>query len=134
MMDKNIRNIEYFELQIGGFFCGFTRIRLEKTSSGYFLGYYPGFANPEDAKKEEITRTAYETILEKVISCNLLNWEEEYINPEIDDGTQWTIRLKIENEIEREWYGCNLYPGKEEWNSFIQTMNTLPIPSLDYEI
>lgn len=127
-------NTEYFELQIGGFFCGFTRVRLEHTKEGYFLGYYPGFANPEDAKKEALTEEIFLKALEEIYTSKLWDWEEEYEDPDVLDGTQWTLRLKLFGEDEREWYGSNRYPQKEEWNALITALNKLPIPPLDYQI
>lgn len=127
--DVQLENTEYFEFQIGGFFCGFSRIMVERCGHVCTAAYAPGFANPEDATKIEIPEEMFFKFLKSVYNVGLWEWEDEYVDPDVLDGTQWTIRVRMQNQEEHEWYGSNAYPAV--WKKFIRAVNRLPLPRIN---
>ena len=54
-------------------------------------------------------------------------WDEHYDDPDILDGTSWTITITYGN-YKREWDGVNAYPPL--WNRFIKAINSLDMPTI----
>ena len=48
---------------------------------------------------------------------------EEYINHDILDGTQWSVKVTLDNGSELEHYGSNDFPPN--WRSFVKYINNL---------
>ena len=40
----------------------------------------------------------------------LHEWKKRYVDPEVLDGTQWELTLKLTGGRKREYYGSNLFP------------------------
>lgn len=126
--EEKLAKTEYFEFQIGGFFCGYSRIMVENDNGRYTAAYAPGFANPEDAMKTEISEEEFVRFITGIYRCCLWEWKDEYVDPGVLDGTQWTIRVRLNGQDEKEWYGSNDYPPL--WKKFIKAVNTLPLPEI----
>ncbi len=78
----------YFEFEIGGFFGGYPRIEVERTSDAITAKYYPPSAGSEEAICIELSADEFMTYIHKVYSKYLLEWKEEYVFPGVLDGTQ----------------------------------------------
>ncbi len=58
-------------------------------------------------------------LINEIKRINLLEWKAKYINLEVCDGTQWNVKLVLEDRI-IEKYGDNSFPDK--WEKFCSLM------------
>ena len=54
-------------------------------------------------------------------------WDEHYDNPDILDGTSWSIVINYGN-YQRKWSGNNASPPS--WSRFIKAINSLDLPTI----
>ena len=80
-----------------------------KYKSGGYLAHYDVY----EAKKDELSKNIWETLLETVFDkCKVLDWYDVYIDPFIMDGYAWTIELFFKEAKTLTFYGSNAQPGK----------------------
>lgn len=65
---------------------------------------------------------AKEKLLNLFRSTKLLEWKDSYVDPDILDGTQWSIRIILDGE-ELYKHGSNKYP--KMWDAFCMGMSKL---------
>lgn len=118
----------YFQFEIGGFFSGYTRIEVEKTSEFIGAKYYPEFAKTDDIITLELSKAQFKKYIHKVFLASLLEWNEEYSDLDIMDGTQWRITVRYTDGQEQRWYGSNAYPPL--WKKFLRAVNGLDLPNV----
>lgn len=53
---------------------------------------------------------------------NLLDWKAKYLEPDICDGTQWSINIEAGEKIIHK-YGSNKYP--KEWKLFCNLIEAI---------
>ena len=56
-----------------------------------------------------------------ILSCHVLDWQDDYIDSNILDGVQWVIRIHLSNNEVIEKGGSNAYPP--HWKKFKSLMN-----------
>lgn len=54
------------------------------------------------ATKIEIPEELFYKFIKRVYNVGLWEWKTEYDDPDVMDGTQWTIRVRIRNNKEYE--------------------------------
>ena len=90
---------------------------------------YRGEAKQWKLREEtEISEEEFVRFITGIYRCCLWEWKDEYVDPGVLDGTQWTIRVRLNGQDEKEWYGSNDYPPL--WKKFIKAVNTLPLPEI----
>ncbi len=131
--DKNILiNFEnelftttYFKFEEGGFHQGFKTTLLYRKNDK-FLIEKTTFYNKE---KYEIEEFAFFKALKKIYLSRFLEWNEDYVDMDIMDGHQWSIKVRfsekssISNKKSFEVAGSNAYPPF--WNKFIKAIASL---------
>lgn len=118
--------------------AAYGRIKAIKASvGGYFGGYYNVDVDLVDLKSTwshegggEDEETIYKTIraatankfVEELKMLNLLDWKAKYIEPDMCDGTQWSVEIITAGRTIRK-VGDNQFP--EEWDQFCKTVRKL---------
>ena len=115
--------ISSIEFRVGGFFEGTNEVTFTAIDEGanVKVAHYPIDDNyPE--KKFQITRRRWENLIYKLVDKLYVNeWREEYLNPDILDGTQWELIIKEGDIPIIECNGSNEYPPY--WDELIQTLS-----------
>ena len=65
---------------------------------------------------------AKEKLLNLLKGSKILEWKESYADPDILDGTQWGVRIALDEE-ELYKHGSNKYPRK--WDAFCMGLSEL---------
>lgn len=117
--------ISTIEFGIGGFFGGHYRVKFKATPDGadVHVKHYPYSPYDCDIDKEfHISQRRWENMIYKLVDqLYICEWEENYVDPHIIDGTQWRLTVK-EGEVSLiECYGSNAYPPY--WEELIQTLS-----------
>ena len=79
---------------------------------------------PDAGKSHHIAfnSEAKEKFLRLLKRSKLLEWQDSYVDPDIRDGTQWSVRIMLEGE-ELYKHGSNKYPKK--WDTFCMSVKKL---------
>jgi len=114
-------SINAFRFEIGGCFSGTEFVELKGNGfiQGYSMRVYPNDGEQEiivPSKKEWVE---FETLLEHL---NVMNWKKKYVDPYVQDGTQWSLKIS-KGGAELECYGFNDYPP--EFDEFVAGVNKL---------
>ncbi len=107
------------KFSVGGYFGGYTEITIRKNDKGAIvkaqntLDYedLPGSKQITPAKWQKIINTLYGQLY-------LHEWKKNYVDPEVLDGTQWSLDISLTNNRKRSYYGCNDYPPY--WNELLK--------------
>ena len=80
--------IKKIEAYVGGYFGGYYQVEidLEHNSVSWTRG---GEGEPVDMAHRNIRSATAKKFIEQLEKLDLLNWEAEYIDMSILDGTQW---------------------------------------------
>lgn len=80
----------------------------------------------EDESKSQITKVLDEqdckNIAEHLKMLNLLGWKTKYEQPEVCDGTQWSVQIETGDKTIHK-YGSNKYP--KEWKLFCKFVTAI---------
>ena len=113
--------IKKIEAYVGGYFGGYYQVEidLEHNSVSWTRG---GEGEPVDMAHRNIRSATAKKFIEQLEKLNLLNWEAEYVDPGILDGTQWQVEIVMAGHTITK-HGSNCYP--EQWGEFRQSINTI---------
>lgn len=75
----------------------------------------------------DLTEKEYKKFIHNVFMSYIKEWDGNYDDPDICDGTSWSIIIKL-GRSKQEWSGINKYPPL--WNRFIKAINSLGLPEL----
>lgn len=108
------RNINFY---VGGFFGGYVNFNFEKSKN---VCYYEVKHSLEMAEcnsdnnrtgKQELSLEEWNKFVNKIYyKIFLLSWKKKYNNPNILDGEQWGLEIKLEGKKQLNYYGSNAYP------------------------
>ena len=120
-MDNKTKNISkkpsVLKFSLGGFSQGTTGIELVgKEITRFTMGfqYTEVLCSP--------TQEDWDIFLRALNTHNVWNWEEYYMNPDILDGTQWSLEIKADS-LKVKSGGSNEYPP--EFDGLIQAIHDL---------
>ena len=95
----------------GGFFGGCPEVRIVKGKDGITLDVRPGFREPEAYLQRSLTEKEWNKLVDRLYSeLYLHEWKKKYVDPDVCDGEQWELELKLTRGRVREYYGSNAYP------------------------
>ncbi len=108
-------DVAYF--YIGGFFGNNIFVNIKDDNVLYRISKGP----PEFDKWEVLTISELDrkSFIESVTALGIANWEHEYNEKNVADGTQWAIRMSYHG-IKLETHGSNKYP-----NRFVEFQNAV---------
>lgn len=115
-----------FHFSCGGFFGGYDEMTVKKEKDHAVLIVSPSMfrEGKVDDSTKELTISEWNEFISDVFSkYHIDDWSEEYINHGILDGTQWSVKVTLDDGSELEHYGSNDFPPN--WRSFIEYVNNL---------
>ena len=115
-----------FHFSCGGFFGGYDEMTVKKEKDHAVLIVSPSMfrEGKVDDSTKELTISEWNEFISDVFSkYHIDDWSEEYINHDILDGTQWSVKVTLDDGSELEHYGSNDFPPN--WRSFIEYVNNL---------
>lgn len=62
----------------------------------------------------------WESFISKLDVIGIEKWAEEYNNPDVLDGTQWSLDIEYYDGRGRHYSGSNMYP--DNFNSFLKVI------------
>ena len=99
------------KFNVGGFFDGHTEITIKKNEKGALVQVrtMPGYEEAPETK--QITPLKWNRIVNTLYSQMYLHeWKKKYVDPDVLDGTQWSLDIHLTNNRVRHYYGSNEYP------------------------
>ena len=116
--------IEYLYFSCGGYFSGTYTLQLErKSGSIFFSRTAPYLYPPVTGRLTTSRKVSVERYLSRLEALGIENWQDEYINYHILDGTGWELEYKAEGNELKKVTGINDYP--ENWKEFNSIMDKL---------
>ena len=118
--------IKEIEISYGGYFNGYTVIKLRKSDNKYFASKEKIGSDRDERKTEcELTHFEWQRNLKKLYEGFFLHeWDERYDNSYMD-GEQWHIIVKLTNNCQHKIYGSNAYPPY--WPEFMNWVDSLKL-------
>ena len=120
-------NTTSVEFEIGGFHEGYQKIVVKKTRGRFIASYSDSIGSLEYETSIDLTEKEYKKFIHNVFMSYIKEWDGNYDDPDICDGTSWSIIIK-QVHSKQEWSGINKYPPL--WNRFIKAINSLGLPEL----
>jgi hypothetical protein len=120
-MNKGYENIERLKASVGGYFgSSYTfEVDFDKGKTTWEVRedgvLEPGLTLQMDTEGINAFREA-------LSKCRILDWKNEYIDPDILDGTQWSLDIELEDRS-IQINGSNAYP--KEWKRFCKVIQVL---------
>ena len=113
--------IKKIEASVGGYFGGYYQVEvdLENNLVSWTRG---GEGELEETVHRNIRLATVKKFLEQLETLDLLDWEAEYIDPGVLDGTQWHVEIVMYG-ITITKHGSNCYP--EQWGEFRQAISKI---------
>jgi hypothetical protein len=112
-MIKSFHKLEY---SIGGYSQGEKSYILEGDEITFWdNGMLGGGRPPEEwISKKIINEKDKEKLRIALNDLSFLEWEKEYCDDNVLDGTQWTILVTYNGNLKKKVYGSNAYPKRFE--------------------
>jgi len=108
-----------FEASIGGFFGPSYGVELFGDGDLLYLHNQETFTTAPGTVETTIPVTAEQwRVFRKALDdAHVWDWGEEYTDPDVDDGTQWRMRVEYA-DISVDSYGSNAYPPERDFERF----------------
>ena len=107
-------SVERIEFSIGGYGGDSYLVSVEKTDQGAHIHvqrWEYGHRECEPTDDFDITRKRWENLVEKLYEkIRIHEWKRRYKDPDILDGTQWSLMVFMKDEREACISGSNSYP------------------------
>lgn len=109
-MAVQIKSLEYFLFNIGGYFDG--RYEIEIQDDLFELKKFKhDEPNIQQQPSREISATLKEELISVLNEIYLPKWNKEYYNKEVCDGTSWELEIKYnQRKTSKISFGSNEYP------------------------
>lgn len=102
--------VKEIRFSIGGFHQGYKEIVITKAENGAWVGQRDTLKE-EDAGPEKIGPVKWKSLMDRLYGrVDLQDWNAEYFNPDILDGEQWELTIRMANGKTFEYSGSNKYP------------------------
>ena len=104
--------VEALEFEVGGYFGETTRINIRKNYKGALVhvDYYNGTPDIPPVDRQ-ITHLRWMRLVNRLFNeLYVHEWKKEYVDPNIRDGTQWSLEISLGDRRKRTIYGSNAYP------------------------
>lgn len=77
----------------------------------------------EDKVLRKVSRDEWIKFWRKIDKINIWNWQKDYFNPHILDGTQWELIIQLNDKKRTKIFGSNSYP--ENFQKFLNAINSI---------
>ena len=107
---------------IGGYFGGFQKIRIGKYHNRYCATIFPNSYEPDSVSyTHAMTKEEWHSFIRMLFDMAYLHeWAERYDDPDILDGEQWELTVRMTNRRKRFIYGSNSFPPY--WVEFLNAL------------
>ena len=121
VIDAAYGRIKAIKASVGGYFGGYYNVDIDLVDlkSTWSHG---GRGEDEETIHKTIRAASANKFVEQLKMLNLLNWKAKYIEPDVCDGTQWSVEIITDGRTIRK-VGDNQFP--EEWDQFCITVRKL---------
>lgn len=95
----------------GGYFEGYPEVFMEKRIDSIMVSVYAGHRK-EPVFQRTMSENEWFMIIDQLYETLYIHeWEEKYNNPDILDGEQWGVWIKLTENREKRYCGNNAYPA-----------------------
>lgn len=106
--------IKKIEASVGGYFGGYYQVEID-LENNLVSWTHGGEGEIEETVHRNIRSATAKKFVEQLEKLDLLNWEAEYVDPGVLDGTQWQVEIVMAGHTSTK-HGSNCYP--EQWGNF----------------
>ena len=112
-MDPSQKTVKEIFFKIGGYFGGFHKVLIRETDLEHFIcAYHTEWGHDADSCSiKPFGRDAWNSLLRYLfVNQKVCSWNNEYINPDELDGTEWCLGLTYSDDSTFSSEGSNDYP------------------------
>lgn len=114
MMTKSVH------FSLGGYLDGCYNITITIREMGASFLFTPPFRDAE-GMIEKVYGDETKKMIHSLYLCNVIDWKKSYDDPQILDGTQWSLEITYKNQSTLKKHGNNAYPP--HWSKFMMFIN-----------
>lgn len=85
----------------------------------------------EDKVLINVSKDEWKNFWRKIDKINVWDWQKDYFNQDVLDGTQWELIIKRDNKKSIKIFGSNAYP--ENFQSFLNVINSIAKTKITYD-
>jgi len=112
------RELQSIEFEVGGFFQGCTTYRLAFNSDGVEPSNVLSFGNLELQLGKVCPKQAADDLMASFTAIHTEYWSADYSNPYVCDGEQWSLKVRYTDRFMTSSAGSNAYP--ENWDELLR--------------
>lgn len=107
------KHCDTFYFSYGGFFGGYQSLKVEERDGYADLIISPPFSETEEGSvRFRIMLSEWQDIKTTLFyDLFVLDWEDDYQDPDTLDGTQWELRMAFDDRKPVEKFGSNEFPA-----------------------
>jgi len=120
-IDAAYNKITTIKASVGGFFGGYYNVEIDLVNLKTLWSQWGGGAEEESINKT-IRESTANKFVEQLKMVDLLNWKAKYIEPEVCDGTQWSVEIMADGRTIKK-HGDNKFP--KEWDMFCKIIREI---------
>ena len=103
--------VESIEFSDGGFFGGYLDIQIRKNADGAFVTFHSFPFGKVPVPDRQITSLRWNRLVNKLYTeLYLHEWKKRYDDPDVLDGEQWELTIKLSGNRRRTYSGSNAFP------------------------
>ena len=103
--------ITSISFECGGFFGGYQMVTMAKSDKGIFVSAIANSYEDHEGIQRKATDREWSGVIKKLYEELCIHeWKRKYVDNDILDGTQWSLRIKLTGGRERHYYGSNEFP------------------------
>lgn len=130
-MKMEYEDIKQIIASVGGYFGSSYKVEVEFVNgkisyeeSGMGIIEPPTIVMPMDNEDIDMPmdNEGIAKFREELVKCRILDWDNEYIEPNALDGTHWSLDIELEDKV-LHIHGSNAYPN--EWKRFCKAIRKL---------
>ena len=129
-----VTEIQYFD---GGYFGPSQKILIKREKGKHILTVYPDLKKSDYCFHREMPSKEWNKLLKTLYGKLYLHeWKKSYIDPDVLDGEQWSLSLKLKGNRKRNYSGSNAFPPywKELQNIFNSYLEEADDPITHIEV
>ncbi len=112
LLEKSYEDIKRIKASVGGYSGPNYEVEIDFVNgiATWKEGMYQELEHTKDLDAASSTK-----YIKELSNCRVLNWGQQYIEPCVLDGTQWSVEIDFDDACVCK-YGSNAYP--KEWKRF----------------
>jgi hypothetical protein len=118
LLSKDRMSGEYYsdiitsiEFEVGGYFGGYTKTTVSKDDKGATVTVTKPYEDESTAAMTHITLYRWNKLINRLYEYMFVHeWKKKYVDPDVLDGTQWSLDIEMTGRRKRSYYGSNKYP------------------------